>query len=216
MRSGTIALLGALAAFAITVPAASASPSVTASAAGPCPATFRVLHNDQIGPAFLPKGTYVITIRNATLSCATASRLFTQFLQDYDGKLQKPWAVVAHGKGKASFTSGGQPGFSVALSKGGGGGGQPSTLGTSCPGTFQVQDDDQIALVSFPKGAYKLVIPRGSIISCAQASKLFARFLDFPSGALPKGWAIKPTVALFYKPGNPNPKRKRFRVDPAA
>jgi hypothetical protein len=204
------------AAVALTlVPSAGASPRAEAAQAGTtCPA-FSVLHNDRIGPAVLPKGSYTITLRSNAVSCANASSLFAQFLQDFDGKLQKPWAVVAKGKGKAAFTSGGQPGFSVALSKGGGGGGQPSTLGTACPGTFQIENDDQIALLSFPKGAYKLVIPRGSIVTCAQASKLFARFLDFPSGALPKGWAMKSTVALFYKPANPNPKRKRFRVDPA-
>jgi hypothetical protein len=215
-----IAILAAMAAISTTAaaaPAAASGPEAKSSAGTPCPATFRVLHNDRIGPAVLPKGTYVITIRSSVVTCASASKLFTQFLSDYDGKLQKPWKVVAQGNGKALFTSGGQPGFSVALSKGtppsppG-----PSPLGTVCPGNFQVQNNDRIGSVSFPRGAYEIVITRGSIISCGAASKLFTRFLSFPSGALPKGWAIKAAAAIFYKPNNPNPKRKRFRVDPAA
>jgi hypothetical protein len=223
MRVGTkgsigTAMLGGLAALAVAAPVAGASPSASVAAGTACPAAFRVLHNDQIGPAFLPKGNYTITIRNSSVvNCASASALFSRFLQDYDGKLQKPWTVVARGKGKALFNSGGSPGFSVAQTKGTGPGPAPgpSPLGKACRGAFQVQNDDQIGLVQFPKGGYKLIITRGSIITCAKASKLFASFLSFPSGALPKGWAIKPTTALFYKPGNPNPKRKRFRVDPA-
>jgi hypothetical protein len=211
--------LAASAALAIALaPSAGAGtgPQATAAAGTQCPATFRVLHNDRIGPAVLPKGNYIVTVRSTAVTCASASQLFTQFLSDYDGKLQKPWKVVAQGNGKALFTSGGQPGFSVALSTGpapappG-----PSPLGTACAGQFQVQNNDRIGGVQFARGAYKLVITRGSIISCAQASKLFSRFLDFPAGDLPKGWAIKPAVAIFYKPGNPKPKRKRFRVDPA-
>lgn len=208
------AMGGALAALVLAAPAA-ASPPASASAAMACPAPFAVLHNDQIGPALLPKGGYTITIRNsAVVSCSSASALFGKFLQDYDGKLQKPWTVVSQGRGKATFKSGGSPGFSVALSQRPAPG--PSPLGKACPGSFEVQNNDQIGLVQFPRGAYKLIITPGSIIRCAKASKLFASFLALPSGVLPKGWAIKPTSAVFYKPGNPNPKRKRFRVDPAS
>ena len=211
------ALLGVSAALVASAPAAGAAPQTGAAAGTPCAATFRVLHNDRIGPALLPKGTYVITLRSSLVSCPNASSLFTQFLSDYDGKLQKPWAVTAQGKGRALFTSGGLPGFSVALSQGPAPGPMPgpSPLGQVCPGNFQVQHDDRIGTVQFPRGAYELVITPGSIITCAQASKLFARFLALPSGKLPKNWAIKSATAVFHKPGSPHPKRKRFRVDPA-
>src|SRR3954453_13985439 len=73
------------------------------AAEGVCP-TFRVLHNDKIGALSLPKGTYsVTTLNSAKLSCASASKLFAEFLQDYDGKLRSPWVVNVAAK---SFTKG--------------------------------------------------------------------------------------------------------------
>ena len=54
---------------------------------------------------------------------------------------------------------------------------------TQCPPTFRVQHNDRIGPAVLPQGA------------------------------LPKNWRLKPTIALFFKPGNS--KRKRFRVDPA-
>ena len=210
MRKRTsIMLAGALAALAVGAPQAAADATAT-KAATQCPSTFRVLHNDRIGPAVLPQGQYVITVRAPGLACATASSLFTQFLTDYDGNLPKGWTVVAQGSGRASFNQNGQPGFSVARS---GGGNNPSTYGSVCPASFQVLHNDVIGPLSFPKGSYRLVIPRGSIISCGQAFKLFKQFLNRPAGNLPKNWRLKPTIALFFKPGNS--KRKKFRVDPA-
>lgn len=210
-----ISLAAAALALATAAPVATAAPQATASAGMACPASFQVLHADRIGPALLPKGSYAITIRNASVvSCSTASALFRQFLEDYDGRLKKPWTVTAQGKGRATFRSGGSPGFSVALGAPAPAPG-PSPLGTACPGFFEVQNNDKIGLVEFPRGSYKIVITPGSIIPCGKASKLFASFLAMPSGVLPKGWAIKPTSAIFYKPGNADPKRKRFRIDPA-
>ena len=152
----------------------------------------------------------MITVRAPGLTCTAASSLFTQFLIDYDGNLGKGWTVVAQGKGSASFNQNGQPGFSVARS---GGGNTPSNYGTACPGSFQVLHNDTIGTLSFPKGGYRIVIPKGVIIPCGQAFKLFRQFLNRPAGNLPKNWRLKPTIALFYKPGNA--KRKKFRVDPA-
>lgn len=203
-------MLGAaLAAMAITAPqAAAAAPKAQASAA--CP-SFRVLHNDRIGPAVLPAGNYAVVPKGLGLTCASASKLFTRFLQDYDGKLGGGWQVIAQGKGKARLDRNGTPGFRVE--RNGGGGNTPSNYGSVCPGQFRVLNDDTIGPLSFPKGGYRLVIPRGSIITCQNASKLFSQFLNRPDGILPKNWRLKPTIALFYKPANP--KRKKFRVDPA-
>ena len=211
MRKRTSATaIAALAALAVMAPQASAAPAA-GKAAVQCPSTFRVLHNDRIGPAVLPAGQYVITTQDPSLQCATASSLFTQFLQDYDGVLPKGWTVAAQGSGRAKFTRHGQPGFSVTRS--GGGGNTPSTYGMVCPGSFQVLHNDTIGVLAFPKGGYRIVIPRGSIIQCGNAFKLFKQFLNRPSGDLPKNWRMKPSIALFYKPGNS--KAKKFRVDPA-
>ena len=213
MKRTTVTFGAALAALAITAPGAAATGEQQASgaAAAACPASFRVLHNDRIGSAVLPAGNYMVTVRGAGVSCVLASKLFTRFLQDYDGKLGGGWKVVAQGKGKALFSLNGQPGFSVARS--GGGGNTPATYGSVCPGQFQVLNNDTIGPLSFPKGGYRLVIPRGSIITCENASKLFRQFLNRPAGNLPKNWRMKPAIALFYKPANP--KLKKFRVDPA-
>lgn len=199
-------MLGAaLAALAVMAPQAAAQSGNTQ-----CPATFRVLHNDSIGAAVLPRGQYTITVRAPGLTCAAASRLFTQFLSDYDGRLQRPWEVVAQGRGRASFTQNGQPGFSVALTEAPP---TPSRYGTVCPGNFVIINNDTIGPLVFPQGSYRIVLPRNVITTCPQAVNLFRQFLNRPKGDLPKNWRMKATTALFFKPGNS--KRKRFRVDPA-
>jgi len=60
-----------------------------------CSGTFRVLHNDRIGSLRLPKGPYTITLLSLTgPTCARASRLFTNFLDnDYAGILPRPWGL---------------------------------------------------------------------------------------------------------------------------
>ena len=208
-RRISITFGGVVAVLAISAPGAAASP-VASNAATQCPAPFTVLHNDSIGPAVLPQGSYMITVIQPGLQCGTASKLFTQFLQDFDGRLPDGWQVVAQGSGRAQFNQNGQAGFRVARS---GGGNTPSKFGTACPGAFQVLHDDTIGPLSFPKGSYRVVLPRGVVLKCGQAFKLFRQFLNHPTGVLPKNWRLKPTIALFYKPGNA--KRKKFRVDPA-
>jgi hypothetical protein len=208
-RRISILLGGTLAAAAVLAPQASAAPTASA-AATQCPAPFTVLHNDSIGPAVLPQGSYMITVIRPGLQCGQASSLFTQFLQDYDGRLPSGWQVVAQGSGRAQFNQNGEAGFRVQRT---GGGGQPSKYGTACPGSFQVLHNDMIGPLSFPKGSYRVVIPRGVILNCGQAFKLFKQFLNRPAGDLPKNWRMKPSIALFFKPGNA--KRKKFRVDPA-
>jgi len=58
-----------------------------------CPATFRVLNDDSIAKLRLRKGRYRITLVNRGLSCPRASRLFTSFLEDYEGTLPRPWRL---------------------------------------------------------------------------------------------------------------------------
>jgi hypothetical protein len=210
---GAVALAAALGALAIAAPG-TASAQASSAGFGPCP-TFKVLHNDRIGPAVLPQGTYEIKLLIPNFTCANASKRFTQFLKDYDGNLPAPWGVIAKGSGTAIFTRSGQNAFRVMRISGGGGGGGgggSSTKGQVCPGNFRVLNNDRIGPLRFPKGRYRLVVPKGSIITCPNAAKLFRQFLNRPSGNLPKNWRMKRTIALFYKPANP--KRKKFRVDP--
>lgn len=187
------------------------SGAASASAAT-CP-SFKVLHNDRIGAANLPAGNYTVTT-DTGLSCQAASQLFARFLQDWDGNLPKPWRVVAEGTGKASFTRGGLPGFSVARSGGGGGGGGNTELGKLCSGTFTVNASSDVGPLFFPKGQYLTYIPAQSGITCRRASVLFTRFLAAPEGQLPFPWRVKTQTATFYKPDHPL--RSAFRIEPAS
>lgn len=198
---------------ALLIALALSAGSAPAAAVPSCPG-FRVLHNDRIGPASFPAGTYKVTVAPASgLSCADASKLFTRFLEDYDGVLPTPWRVLAESSGKASFTQAGKAGFSVALGAGGGEGGS-SELGLLCHGSFTVNSNVVIAPLSFPKGQYLLYIPPRSGISCNRASVLFTRFLGSPGGRLPFPWRLKNQTATFFKPEHPT--RSAFRVEPFA
>lgn len=204
-RLALFAALGALALAAVPLFGASGASAAT------CP-TFRVLHNDRIGPAVLPGGTYNVTPEGGSgLTCAAASKLFTRFLEDYDGVLPRPWRVVAEGEGQASFPKGSLPGFSVALVSSSGGGGNRS-LGQLCPNAFTVNAGGRVGPLFFPKGQYLLYLPTGSGISCNRASVLFTRFLGQPGGTLPYPWRLLNQTATFYKPQNPT--RSAFRVEP--
>ncbi|HEU4392581.1 MAG TPA: hypothetical protein VFR04_02965 [Solirubrobacterales bacterium] len=200
--------LAAAALLAVVVPAPSA-PAITPVS---CP-SFTVLHNDSIGPAVLPSGTYTVSLgATSGLSCASASRLFARFLADYDGVLPPPWRVVAEGSGKASFTRGGKAGFSVARGSGGGGG--DTGLGRLCAGSFTVEADATVGPLSFPRGKYLLYLPPRSGIACNRASVLFTRFLGAPGARLPFPWRLKTQTATFFKPEHPL--RSAFRVEPLA
>lgn len=160
-------------------------PAATASAATRCPATFQVLHNDRIGAMSLPAGAYYVTTSN--LSCSSASKLFADFLQDYDGDLPSPWRSNASAK---SFTNG-RSSFSVKLASVTPTPPAPPSGGTTCAGSFSVLHNDRIGSISFPQGQYTLKIQRG--LTCAAASTQFAQFLDSPSG-VPAPWTLTGTT----------------------
>lgn len=204
-------------AFALALAAALAALALTATApasAASCP-SFKVLHNDRIGPASFPAGSYEVTAEPG-LSCKAASQWFARFLEDYDGVLPKPWRIVAEGSGVASFVNGSAAGFTVSRASGGGGGegGGNNVLGKLCPGSFTVNAGSQVGPLLFPKGQYLLYIPARSGISCRRASVLFTRFLAAPRGTLPFPWRLKNQTATFYKPAHPE--RSAFRIEPIA
>jgi hypothetical protein len=202
-----LAFAALLAALALSL---GASPATAAS----CP-SFRVLHDDRIGPAVLPAGNYTVTpARSSTLTCPAAAKLFTRFLEDYDGVLPAPWRVVSEGSGKASFGLSTEAGFSVALSPGGGEGGGNDELGALCKNTFTVNSNVVLGPVTFAKGQYLLYLPPRSGIGCSRAAVLFTRLLGSPGGRLPSPWRLRSQTATFFKPEHPA--RSAFRVEPAA
>jgi hypothetical protein len=210
-RIALVALVGMLAVAALALvarPAGAANPTT-------CPG-FRVLHNDRIGAATFPAGTYTVTLQASTLNCKSSAELFARFLEDYDGNLPKPWLVSNEGPGKASFvraiTGGTIPGFAVELTKKSEGEGNVSpTLGKLCPNTFTVNSTTVVGPLRFTKGAFLIYLPAGSGITCNRASVLFTRFLG-AGGTLPAPWKLLNQTATFYKPQNP--KRSAFRIEP--
>ncbi len=207
----SLALVAALALLALA--------GAGSASAAACP-SFKVLHDDRIGAAVLPAGSYSVTTDefqgSSGISCQEASRLFARFLQDWDGKLPDSWRVRAEGSGKASFARPSIPespaGFSVRRTGGSEGGGS-SELGRLCPGSFTVNAGSDVGSLFFAKGQYLLYIPTRSGITCRRASVLFTRFLGSPEGTLPDPWQVKTQTATFFKPAHPL--RSAFRVETA-
>jgi hypothetical protein len=164
----------------------------------PCPDSFRVLHNDHIGKLSLRKGHYTITILSGNLSCSKASKLFTNFLEDYDGNLSHGWKVNAR-KSQFKRRNGDAFGVKRGTKTGHGGGKHPDGGGKICPGTFTVQHNDRIGKVKFPAGQYTITRLTRNSPSCARATKKFASFLQDYDGNLPKNWRLNSRKAAFFK-----------------
>ena len=178
---------------------ACAVPAAAQAAPATCPSTFAVLHDDRIGDLELVAGNYTVTVLDdALLSCAHASDLFRQFLEDFDGRLPRPWTLDV---ATATFTRAEGDGFSVALaavpSGGGGGGHHPS--GTSCPGFFQVLHNDVIGSLRVPAGEYRITLLAVGRFTCARAAARFADFLADFDGRLPRPWVLDPQTGTFSR-----------------
>jgi hypothetical protein len=59
---------------------------------------------------------------------------------------------------------------------------------TSCPGTFQVVNNDRIGSLKLPAGPYVITTTEG--VGCQQAAALFNRFLQDWDGVLPNRWKV--------------------------
>jgi hypothetical protein len=194
---------------ALIVLSAIAAPGSASAARAQCGGTFRVIHDDHVGRLSLPQGNYGITIlASGKPGCAQASKLFTRFLEDYDGVLPGGWRV---GAANSTFVKGAGVGFHVRRvggSSGGGNGGEEESGGSGrhpasgsfCPSTFRVLNRDHIGALQFAAGRYWIVLLQGQgLLSCAEAVELFARFLDDASGTLPSPWISQPASATFTR-----------------
>lgn len=194
-----------------TVALLAAAPGPAAAARSTCPA-FQVLHNDRIGKLKLRAGDYTIRIGNQRrLSCESASDLFRQFLEDYDGTLPDGWRVQARRSRFFQPSSG--DAFTVTRARGGSGGGgssgQHPATGRACPAPFTVQNDDRIGSLKLPQGKYRITLLAIGRLSCQRASSIFARFLQDYTGDLPGAWRLDPKTATFSKSAHYG-----FRVKP--
>jgi hypothetical protein len=172
--------------------------SATSRAATPakCPASFHVLHDDRIGSMQLPQGFYDITVTG--ISCGQASGLFTAFLDDWDGKLAKPWRYTVQGVGRGTFIGRGAR-FSVAKGTSHGPDGQHPASGLVCTQPFTLTQSDRIGPLKLKKGKY--LIDRLSALApnCTQAAVLLGQFLQDFDGKLPNGWVLLPDDASFVR-----------------
>jgi hypothetical protein len=183
-------------------PSASAAPAT-------CPGSFEVLHNDRIGAVQLPRGPYTITVLNsATMGCTEASRLFAEFLEDFDGRLPRPWVATASTRtfqaGRGSTT-----GFRVAPRT------TPPVPPTPpsprvCPGYFSVLHNDRIGRFRIARGRYKITLLSYAGVSCSQAGRLFAQFLQDYNGVLPRPWLLDPGTGTFSR----GHRQVGFRIKP--
>lgn len=217
-RTLVIGLFGGLALLAIL---AVGRPAVAPAAEVSCP-KFRVMHNDRIGKLYLPAGWYDVTLLNGDkLTCPQSTKLFAEFLQDWDGNLRKPWVVNVK---RQEFTRGpgSDTGFRVKRSgSSGGGGSKGGGTSASCPGYFNVLHKDRIGRFVVPRGPYRITLLNPKLMNCAQATARFRQFLVDFDGVLPRPWRLDPMSATFFKNNNrevgfninraygpaPNPKR---------
>lgn len=200
----------------IAVVAACATPATAQTTPATCPSTFAVLHDDRIGELQVAAGNYTLTVLDpAKLSCADASDLFRQFLEDFDGRLPRPWTLDV---ATATFTRAPGDGFSVALaatpSGGGDGGHHPS--GTSCPGFFRVLHNDTIGSLKLPAGEYRITLLAVGRFTCARAAARFADFLADFDGRLPRPWVLDPQTATFSRSAHVGFRVKLAAGEPSA
>ena len=162
-----------------------------------CPGYFTVLNNDRIGSFKIPKGKYRITLVGPRkINCATAVKRFREFLLDFDGVLPAPWYL---NKQTATFTRGktAKVGFHINRAYGPSPNPNKNKKHARCPGTFRVLNNDRIGKLKLPAGPYWITVSKNPSISCASASRRFARFLQDFDGNLPKAWRLNPGKARF-------------------
>jgi hypothetical protein len=164
-----------------------------------CSQRFVLTQNDRIGPLVIKKGRYIIDrLGPLSPSCAQDASLLQGFLMDFDGVLSNGWTLLPNDgtfvRGSVSY------GFRVEPDPDQGGGGNRFPTNTArCSATFRVLHDDRIGALPFPAGSYWVSIYKGSNITCAQATQLFASFLQRTDGTLPKPWVINVATGSFRR-----------------
>lgn len=191
-------LTAVLALLALVVLGVGGKPEGAHAAQVKCP-QFRVMHNDKIGNVSFPAGFYDVTLLNGDkLTCPQSTRLFQEFLQDWDGRLRSPWTLRQNGKDRTFRAGNSDRGFIATPASGGGGGGGGNS-GRSCPGYFRVLHNDSIGSFKVPRGQYRLTLIDPTKFTCARAVKMFQEFLLDFDGRLPRPWKLNPLQGIFFK-----------------
>lgn len=194
LRLSVVVAIGSLVLLALALTAR--SPETARAAEINCP-KFRVMHNDKIGKVSFPAGSYSVTLLNGNrLTCAKSTKLFAEFLQDWDGKLRKPW--VLNGK-TMTFSAGKHSDLGFRVKKAGSSGGGGSGTKMSCPGYFRVLHNDSIGSFKVPRGKYRITLLNRKKMNCSQASRRFQEFLLDFDGILPKPWYLNKRSGTFTR-----------------
>ncbi len=186
------------------------APSASAAEAS-CPGTFEVLHNDRVGAMQLPKGPYVITLLDTrTMGCTEAARLLGEFLEDWDGRLPRPWVAINSTRtfqaGRNSTT-----GFRIAPQVGPLPPNPPHPVSRRiCPGYFSVLHNDRIGRFRIPKGRYRITLLSYTGPTCAGATRQLAQFLQDYNGVLPRPWLLDRGTGAFTR----GHRQVGFRIKP--
>jgi hypothetical protein len=209
-RYAKFTLTGVLALLALVVLVFANNPEKAEAAQVKCP-QFRVMNNDRIGKVTFPAGYYNVTLLNgAKLTCPASTKLFQEFLQDWDGRLRSPWRVTQNGNNRVFRAGNTDKGFiATPAGKSGGGGGNS---GRSCPAYFKVLRNDSIGSFKVPRGTYRFTLIDPKKITCAQAARRFKEFLLDFDGRLPYPWKLNPIMGIFY---NSKHGRIGFKVNKA-
>ncbi len=196
-----------------SVPAGTSTTRIVSG--GICPATFELSHDDHIGSLDIPAGKYILTLVGVgRMTCDQAATSLAKFLQDYDGKLPKPWFVDDE---TATFLKGTiNNGFTLEPLVGSPPGKLTLKLpgdGTPCPGVFSVQHGGRLDKLRVKKGDYLFVPLANSKLSCQEVVDLMREFLAIPDNALPSPWVVDRSTGTLRKG-----KRSKvgFRLKPAA
>lgn len=163
-----------------------------------CPGVFRLTRAENIGSFRIPAGEYTVTLlSHEPLSCARAMSLFGRFLSDFDGRLPRPWFLDPL---TGAFLRGSLwVGFRIEPATSPLPGPSPSLRGNRCPGTFRVLHDDVIGALRLPAGRYRITRIGSAAPSCAASAGTLARFLDLPSGGLPRPWRLDAQTGTFRR-----------------
>jgi hypothetical protein len=170
-----------------------------------CPATFDVVHDDRIGALRLPAGQYAITLLAVgRLSCAQAADRFTDFLQDWNGRLPGGWIVDPE---TGTFLRSAHVGFRVKPTGTAATG--DSAVGRRCVGdAFSVDFAHRFPGLRVRPGAYRIWV---LATSCNAAALQLGRLFDLRQGRLPRGWSLDPATATFSRRGTALFRIKRAR-----
>jgi hypothetical protein len=209
-RSSLLALT-----LAVATALAAAAPA-HARAPRPCAATFHVLHDDAVGELRVPAGQYHLAVD--AVSCARASQLFAEFLDDFNGVLPRPWRYSVAAPGRGTFRGRGDR-FTVTRAAGVGSTGAtpgPATEGGGshgdlrCRGTFDVEHRDRVGPLRIPAGDYTITLLGGNL-ACTTAKGLLGRFLRRRNARLRGGWVVLAGSGEFVRSSS----HHGFRIKPA-